>query len=591
MAAHSGAPVILQVIPIEAPDNWWVWVQQIAQRTNLIIDWIHANPGGGGGGTGTGDISGVIAGTGLAGGGTSGDVTLALQVPVSIANGGTNATTASGALSNLGAAPIASPIFTGDPRSVTPGPSDDDTSIATTEWVRDNVPAGPTGATGPIGPTGATGPIGPTGATGPQGDAGPTGATGPAGTTGPAGPGVPTGGTAGQALTKINATDYNTQWTTLGGGSGTVTSISAGTGITVTPSPITGSGSIALTVPVSVANGGSGAASLAAGPWLQKAGDTATGTLIIGPASGDASLVSLKAASGSASRFAGFTGGAARWELFLGDRSGETGSQAGSNFTVNRFNDAGAYIDTPLTITRATGLASFGSNVKLAGNYLTFANATPAGVNAASDGPFIYGDQNYVIFHQGTGNLGFRFQDKTGGNLAIIGATGQFDTSGTIVCPQVTVTQGAATAFVQLVNSTLSWNMQVEPTIGEWELRNNNAGAVRMAIRADGTAFVTTGTWNSISDISVKRDIQPYMRGLADLLRLEPVTFRYNGEGGTVDDGTQMYGLVAQQVQPIVPEIVNAAMGGLLGVDSGRLTFAILNALREIDRRLRDLEK
>ena len=36
--------------------------------------------------------------------------------------------------------------------------------------------------------------------------------------TGPAGPGVPVGGTTGQALTKIDGTDYNTQWTTGGGG-------------------------------------------------------------------------------------------------------------------------------------------------------------------------------------------------------------------------------------------------------------------------------------------------------------------------------------------------------------------------------------
>jgi len=50
------------------------------------------------------------------------------------------------------------------------------------------------------------------GVPGPQGPAGPAGPTGPAGA---AGVGVPAGGTAGQFLTKIDGTNYNTDWTTL----------------------------------------------------------------------------------------------------------------------------------------------------------------------------------------------------------------------------------------------------------------------------------------------------------------------------------------------------------------------------------------
>jgi hypothetical protein len=67
-------------------------------------------------------------------------------------------------------------------------------------------------ATSLVGPTGATGSTGATGATGSAGTNGTNGATGD---TGPAGPGVASGGTTGQYLTKVDGTNYNTQWSTL----------------------------------------------------------------------------------------------------------------------------------------------------------------------------------------------------------------------------------------------------------------------------------------------------------------------------------------------------------------------------------------
>lgn len=66
--------------------------------------------------------------------------------------------------------------------------------------------------------TGIKGAQGPAGQKGEQGDQGPQGAAGQKGdqgAQGPAGEGVPTGGTAGQVLTKVDGTNYNTQWKTL----------------------------------------------------------------------------------------------------------------------------------------------------------------------------------------------------------------------------------------------------------------------------------------------------------------------------------------------------------------------------------------
>ena len=65
------------------------------------------------------------------------------------------------------------------------------------------------------------------------------------GPTGPAGQGVPTGGTAGQVLTKLSGTNYDTAWTT--NGAGTVTSVGiteSSAALSITGSPVTSSGNI-----------------------------------------------------------------------------------------------------------------------------------------------------------------------------------------------------------------------------------------------------------------------------------------------------------------------------------------------------------
>ena len=108
------------------------------------------------------------------------------------------------------------------------------TKQTTLQTIADQMLVGPAGvqgergADGIPGPIGATGPIGPTG---PQGDAGPTGPTGATGATGPTGAGVPVGGTTNQVLSKIDGTDYNTQWVTPT--SAPVSSVNGATGAVV----------------------------------------------------------------------------------------------------------------------------------------------------------------------------------------------------------------------------------------------------------------------------------------------------------------------------------------------------------------------
>ena len=90
-----------------------------------------------------------------------------------------------------------------------------------------------------------------------------------------------------------------------------------------------------------------------AGPFLPLAGGTLTGNLTVSKASPTATL--NKAASGQDALLYGQTAGVNRWGVDLGTTASESGSDAGSDFAIIAYTDAGAFIDVPVNIVRVAG--------------------------------------------------------------------------------------------------------------------------------------------------------------------------------------------------------------------------------------------
>jgi hypothetical protein len=96
-------------------------------------------------------------------------------------------------------------------------------------------------------------------------------------------------------------------------------------------------------------------------------------------------------------------------------------------------------------------------------------------------------------------------------------------------------------------------------------------------------------TWANPSDPRLKQDIAPYSAGLANILELDPITYRLKAQ----PDGPLCYGFDAEQVRDIFPECVSETRmklspddeeetDGVLIFDMHPILVALINAVKEL---------
>ncbi|MCS7154160.1 MAG: tail fiber domain-containing protein, partial [Bacteroidia bacterium] len=107
------------------------------------------------------------------------------------------------------------------------------------------------------------------------------------------------------------------------------------------------------------------------------------------------------------------------------------------------------------------------------------------------------------------------------------------------------------------------------------------------------------GNWASISDIRTKSAITPYTKGLSELRQLNPVRYRYSEKYFPAFKDRWYTGLIAQEVQRVVPEMVHPyllqipgdKLEEVLAVNPSDLTYMLINAVKELDSRTKQLEE
>jgi hypothetical protein len=188
-------------------------------------------------------------------------------------------------------------------------------------------------------------------------------------------------------------------------------------------------------------------------------------------------------------------------------------------------------------------------------------------------------------------------------------------TGGTVYSWETTANVGFGFTLTNAAVTPTTWFGPVNPASG-------TLTAISMYVAANGDFGVSSptgnaakpggGPWVASSDARIKTVLGDYEHGLEELLALRPIRYHFNDSfGGTfppvvatsddpppatnilagaIEAKTEFIGLIAQEAETVMPEMVTQTYGIIDGVpvddlrvlDTTALTFALVNAVKEL---------
>ncbi|MGT2508200.1 tail fiber domain-containing protein [Cupriavidus basilensis] len=106
------------------------------------------------------------------------------------------------------------------------------------------------------------------------------------------------------------------------------------------------------------------------------------------------------------------------------------------------------------------------------------------------------------------------------------------------------------------------------------------------SMRCNG-ALVATVNVTYTSDGRLKEDVKPIEQALSKVERMRGVSYVRND----LEDRRRFVGVIAQEMRSVLPEAVQEGSDGYLAVDYGALSPVLIEALKELAARVRQLEE
>jgi len=276
------------------------------------------------------------------------------------------------------------------------------------------------------------------------------------------------------------------------------------------------------------------------------------------------------------------------WNSVVSSTSGGgTGNVSGTG-SANK----NAYWSTSTTLTYDNAITDNGTGGLQLANVSATGTVSATMFNAAQGSASVVG----YGFDGGTTTGLFRTSGPTL-NMAANGATVVTVGSGQVAIQRnlslvASGTAGTANALIQvsgtaIITSNVAINSTTAPTYPLTVDGLTAAAGTDYVCWSSVTKRMTTGSTCTVSDEVLKKNITRSPYGLAEINRLEPATYEFKSK--VYGDGYDI-GLIAEDVQKVVPQAVEYGDDGIAAVRYHVLVPVLISAVQELDAGLRQLE-
>ena len=170
-----------------------------------------------------------------------------------------------------------------------------------------------------------------------------------------------------------------------------------------------------------------------------------------------------------------------------------------------------------------------------------------------------------------------------------------FDSAGDIVLDADgadLIFKDGGTTIAKFINSSSDFVIATDVDDKDFIIKGQDSTSEITALTIDMSA-AGAATFNNdvtaFSDERLKEDIQPITGGLEKVMQLQGVTYKRND----VNDPKTQIGVIAQQVEPILPEVVLTADDemGTKSVDYAKMTAVLIEAVKELKQEITQLKQ